>query len=34
MVSDVRVADILLLSDREDETELVRTAASARALHV
>ena len=34
MVSDVRVADILLLSDREDETELVRSAASARALHV
>jgi DNA-binding NarL/FixJ family response regulator len=34
MVSGVRVADILLLSDREDETELIRTAASARALHV
>src|SRR5438309_4402083 len=31
---DVGVADILLLSDRDDETELVRTAASARSLHV
>jgi DNA-binding NarL/FixJ family response regulator len=34
MVSDVRVAEILLLSDREDEAELVRTAAPARTLHV
>lgn len=30
----MRAADILLLSDREDETELVRAAAQAKRLHV